>query len=227
MIRAVILDIDGTLIDSNRAHARAFIDAAEELGITAPSLEEVLRMIGMGGDRLIPRAFGFEQDDPIGQRLEELKGNIFRARYLQELEPTRGARALLERLRADGYTLVVATSASPDDVEHLLDRAGVADLVEGATSADEVKESKPAPDVVEAALEEAGVRPDEAVMLGDTPYDVESARRAGVSILAVRTGGWDDEALSGAERVYADPADLLEQYEDSVLGGRSGPSPPD
>lgn len=227
MIRAVILDIDGTLIDSNRAHARAFIDAAEELGVTAPSLEEVLRMIGMGGDRLIPRAFGFEQDDPIGQRLEELKGNIFRARYLQELEPTRGARALLERLRADGYTLVVATSASPDDVGHLLERAGVADLVEGATSADEVEESKPAPDVVEAALEEARVGPDEAVMLGDTPYDVESARRAGVSILAVRTGGWDDEALSGAERVYADPADLLEQYEDSVLGGRSGPSPPD
>src|SRR5699024_8249510 len=105
--------------------------------------------------------------------------------------------------------LVVATSASPEDVEHLLDRAGVTDLVETATSADDVDASKPAPAAVEAALKEAGVKPDEAVMLGDTPYDVESARRAGVAILAVRTGGWDDEALAGAEAVYEDPAALL------------------
>lgn len=226
MIRAVILDIDGTLIDSNRAHAQAFVEAAEELGINAPPVEEVLRMIGMGGDRLIPKAFGFEQDDRLGEQMEERKGNIFRGRYLQELQPTPGARALLERLRANGYTLVVATSASPEDVEHLLERAGVADLIEAATSADDVAESKPAPDVVEAALEEAGVKPDEAVMLGDTPYDVESARRAGVAILAVRTGGWDDEALADAEAVYDHPADLLERYEDSLLGGGSRRSDP-
>lgn len=226
MVRAVILDIDGTLIDSNRAHAQAFVDAADELGITAPPVEEVLRLIGKGGDRLIPEAFGFEQDDPIGERLEERKGNIFRSRYLQELVPTPGARTLLERLRDDGYSLVVATSATPDDVEHLLERAGVADLVEGATSGDDVGESKPAPHVVEAALKEAGVEPDQAVMLGDTPYDVESAGRAGVAILAMRTGGWDDEALSGAAAVYDHPADLLERYEDSLLGQRPGPSDP-
>ena len=227
MIRAVILDIDGTLIDSNAAHARAFVDAAQELGLESPPVNEVLPLIGMGGDRLIPRAFGFEQDDDMGERLEELKGNIFRSRYLQDLKPTPGARALLERLRADGYKLVVATSASPGDVDHLLERAEVADLVGAATSADDVGASKPAPDVVEAALEEAGVAAHEAVMLGDTPYDVEAAGRAGVPILAVRTGGWGDEALAGAATIYDDPADLLARYEDSLLGRRSGAHDPD
>lgn len=227
MIRAVILDIDGTLIDSNAAHARAFVDAAHQLGFESPPVEEVLPLIGMGGDRLIPRAFGFEQDDERGERLEELKGNIFRSRYLQELKPTPGARALLERLRADGYKLVVATSAGPDDVEGLLERAGVADLIESATSADDVDASKPAPDVVQAALEEAGEDREAAVMLGDTPYDVEAAGRAGVRILAVRTGGWDDDALDGAAAIYDDPADLLARYEDSLLGRGAGARDPD
>src|SRR5690606_446349 len=103
------------------------------------------------------------------------------------------------------------------DVVHLLERAGVKDLVGAATSADEVEASKPAPDVVEAALEEAGVAAEEAVMLGDTPYDVEAAGRAGVRILAMRTGGWDDDGLRDAAAIYDDPADLLARYGDSLL----------
>lgn len=220
MIRAVILDVDGTLLYSNEAHARAFVEAAREMGIDPPAVDEVLRLIGMGGDKLIPRAFGFQQDDPQGEELEGRKGNIFRSRYLESLEPTPGVRPLLERLKADGYTLVVATSASPDELGGLLQRAGVRDLIEDATSADEVDESKPEPDVVHAALRQAGVEPHEAVMIGDTPYDVEAARQAGVPILALRTGGWGAEGLSGAIAVYADPAELLDHYGKSLLGRR-------
>jgi HAD superfamily hydrolase (TIGR01509 family) len=217
-IRAVILDIDGTLVDSNQAHAQAYVDAAREIGISSPSATEVWRLIGMGGDKLIPRAFGFEQDDPLGAALDERKGNIFRSRYLQTLNATPGARALLERLRDDGYTLVVATSANEEDVKGLLDRAGVTDLIEDSTSGEEVDASKPDPDVVHAALEGAGVGPDAAIMLGDTPYDVEAASRAGVQIIAVRSGGWGDKDLGGAALVFDHPADLLSHYTETPLG---------
>jgi HAD superfamily hydrolase (TIGR01509 family) len=213
MIRTVILDIDGTLLFSNEAHARAFVEAARELGFTAPPAEEVQRLIGMGGDKLIPRAFGFSQEDDRGQRLEERKGNIFRSRYLHSLQPTPGTRELLERLRSDGYRLVVATSANEEDLDGLLRRAGVKDLIEKATSGGEVDASKPDPDVVHAALEQVGSRPQDAIMIGDTPYDVEAATRAGVGLIAVRTGGWDSEGLQGAIAVFDDPADILEHYD--------------
>ena len=217
-IRAVILDIDGTLVDSNQAHAQAYVDAARELGISSPSKTEVWRLIGMGGDKLIPSAFGFEQDDPRGAALDERKGNIFRSRYLQTLNATPGARALLERLRDDGYALVVATSANEEDVKGLLERAGVSDLIEDSTSGEEVDSSKPDPDVVLAALEGAGVGPDAAIMLGDTPYDVEAASRAGVRMIAVRSGGWGDNDLGGAALVFDHPADLLSHYTETPLG---------
>lgn len=223
MIRSVILDVDGTLLYSNDAHARAFVDAARELGIESPAVEEVRRLIGMGGDKLIPKAFGFEKEERRGQKLEELKGNIFRDRYLQTLVPTPGTRELLERLRADGYTLMVATSAKPEDVDGLLRRAGIRDLIEDATSGDDVDESKPDPDVVHAALRQAGVDPAEALMIGDTPYDVEAAGKAGVGMIALRTGGWSDEDLHGALAIFEDPADLLAHYQLTLLGRQPPP----
>ncbi|HEV2146089.1 MAG TPA: HAD family hydrolase [Longimicrobiaceae bacterium] len=221
-IRAVILDIDGTLVDSNDAHAQAFLDAAEELGMEVPPFREVWRRIGMGGDKLIPEVWGFEKESEQGAKLDGRKGEIFRERYLPGLQPTRGARALLHRLRDDGVKLVVATSAGKDDVKGLLERAGVRDLIQDATSADEVEESKPDPDIVHAALEDAGFPAEQVVMLGDTPYDVEAATRGGVRIVAVRSGGWGDEELSGAVAIYDDPADLLEHYDESPVGRGEG-----
>ncbi len=217
-IRAVILDIDGTLIRSNDAHASAFVEAGAELGYEV-SHDEVLRRIGMGSDRLIPEVFGVEKESEEGKRIEARKGEIFAERYLPGLRPTPGARDLLVRLRRDGLTLAVATSASPDDLEKLLDRAGVADLVPRGKSASpaEVDESKPAPDVVHAALGKAGCAPGEAIMIGDTPYDVEAAGRAGVAILAVRSGGWSDRDLEGAAAIFDDPADLLAHYDATPL----------
>lgn len=217
-IRAVILDIDGTLIRSNDAHAQAFVDAAREQGVEA-DFEQIRRMIGMGGDKLIPRAFGFEKESPQGKRLDGRKGEIFRERYLPGLEPTPGTRELLERMRDDGLTLVVATSAGKDDLRGLLERAGIRDLIEGATSSSDVEESKPDPDVVESALRKAGEAAEDTVMIGDTPYDVEAAQRAGVRLIGVRTGGWSADELRGAIAVFDDPADLLAHYGETPLGG--------
>lgn len=213
-IEAAILDVDGTLILSNDEHAQAFVDAARELGLDA-DYDEIRRLIGMGGDKLIPRAFGFEKESERGTELSERKGEIFREKYLPNLKPAPGARALLERMREDGLRLVVASSANEDDLGKLLEQAGVQDLIEDATSAGEVEESKPEPDVVQQALKEAGVDADRVVMLGDTPYDVEAAGRAGVRIVGVRCGGWGDKDLSGAAAVYDDPAHLLTEYDRS------------
>lgn len=221
-VRAVILDVDGTLVYSNDAHAQAFVDAAGELGHEGVRFEEVRPLIGMGGDKLIPRVFGVEKETPEGKEISKRKGEIFRERYLPELQPTPGARELLERMRADGLRLVVATSAQKKDLQGLLERAGVEELIQASTSASEVEESKPDPDVVNAALEDAGAPAERVVMLGDTPYDVEAAKRAGVRLVAVRCGGWGDEDLRGAVAIYDDPADLLAHYRDSPLGEGAG-----
>lgn len=212
-LRAVILDIDGTLIDSNDAHAHAWMDGAAEFGHEL-EFSQVRPLIGVGGDNVLEAVIGVDTGDPEGARIRQRVGEIFRTRYLPELQPTNGARELLLRIKAEGLQCVAATSASSDDVAALLGKAGVRDLVEGATSAADVDRPKPAPDVVEAALERAGVRADEAVMLGDTPYDIRSAARAGVPLIALRCGGWwDNRELEGAVAIFDDPADVLTHYE--------------
>jgi HAD superfamily hydrolase (TIGR01509 family) len=212
--RAVILDVDGTLIDSNDAHASAWVDACAEAGFSV-DFHEARRLIGMGGDKVLPRLTGLTEESDEGKRLTERRGEIFRERYLPTLKPFPGARALLERFREDGLELAVATSASEKDLEPLLKQAGVQDLIDQSTSSDDADESKPDPDIVRAALRRVGVEAGEAVMLGDTPYDVEASGRAGVACVALRCGGWDDEALGRAVAVYQDPTELLARYDES------------
>jgi phosphoglycolate phosphatase-like HAD superfamily hydrolase len=214
---AVILDIDGTLLDSNDAHADAWVDVGREFGYDIP-WEKARRLIGMGGDKVLPALTGLEKNDPAGRRIADRRGEIFRGRYLPTLRPTPGTRALLERMREEGRKLVVATSASADDLDGLLDATGGADLIESSTSAGDAERSKPDADIVLAALEETGCPPNQVVMIGDTPYDVEAAGRAGVDIIAVRCGGWGDDELRGAVAIFDDPADLLENYDLSPLG---------
>ena len=213
-VRAAILDIDGTLIDSNDAHAQAWVDVGKEMGFDI-EFGHVRRLIGMGGDKVLPELTGLEDDSDEAEKVKKRRGEIFRERYLPTLQPFPKARELLERFQADGMALVVATSASKDDMGKLLEKAGIKDLIEEKTSQSDVEASKPDPDVIEAAVEKAGCKPSEAVMLGDTPYDVEAARRAGVPCVALRCGGWDDEELSDAVAIYDDPADLLANYAES------------
>jgi HAD superfamily hydrolase (TIGR01509 family) len=212
--RAVILDIDGTLIDSNDAHADAWVAVGREFGIEIP-WEKARRLIGMGGDKVLPALTGLFADEPLGERIEERRGEIFRTRYAPQLRVFPGTRPLLERMKRDGLKLVVATSASADDLETLLAATGAADLIEDSTSAGDAESSKPDPDIVQAALDATGFPPEQVRMLGDTPYDVEAARRAGVEIVALRCGGWQDHELRGASAVYADPSDLLDRYDES------------
>jgi HAD superfamily hydrolase (TIGR01509 family) len=218
-IKAIILDIDGTLLLSNDAHAKAFAEAAATLRVQA-NFETIRRLIGKGSDKLIPEAFGLEPESDPGKKITELKGAIFKTRYLAILEPAPGARALLEKFRQQGIDRIAATSAGDDEVTQLLDRAGVRDLVPKFTTSDDVQASKPNPDVVEAALKKIGHDRNVVAMLGDTPYDVEAAQRAGVPIIAVRSGGWTERDLKGALAIYEDPADVLAHY-DRIFAART------
>lgn len=217
-LRAVILDVDGTLVDSNDAHARAWVEAFSEAGRQV-DYEQVRRLIGKGGDKLMPEVSGVEKESEEGRRISERRSAIFQERYLPAVRAFPHTRELLQRIRASGLTLVVASSAAGDELGPLLEAAGAADLVADQTSSSDADSSKPDPDIVQAALDKAGLRPDECLMLGDTPYDVEAAGRAGVGVVALRCGGWDDQGLAGALAVYADPADLLEHYDESPLAG--------
>lgn len=214
--RGVILDVDGTLIDSNDAHARAWSDAGDRLGYEIP-FEKVRPLIGMGGDRVMPILVGLEKDSDEGQELSSVRSDIFKRRYLPEIQAFPRVRDLVIRLREDGFDRVVASSSSADDLDDLLEVAGVSDLVRSATSADDADRSKPAPDIVESAVARANVERQRLIMIGDTPYDVEAARRARVPLVAVRCGGWADPDLEGAAAIFDDPADLLAHYEEVFL----------
>jgi HAD superfamily hydrolase (TIGR01509 family) len=217
-VRAAVLDIDGTLIDSNDAHAHAWVDVGKEMGYDI-DFAHVRSLIGKGGDKVIPEITGLDAESDEAEKVKKRRGEIFQERYLPTLQPFPHARELLERFQADGMTLVVATSASKDDMGKLLEKAGIKDLIEEKTSQSDVEASKPDPDVIEAAVEKAGCKPAEAVMLGDTPYDVEASRRAGVPCVALRCGGWGDEDLKDAVAIYDDPADLLANYDRSPYAG--------
>jgi len=207
-IQAVLLDLDGTLIDSNDAHAHAWVMALAECDIAMP-FARVRRLIGKGGDKLLPELTGIRPDSPLGELINRRCGTIFEEQFLPIIRPFPRARDLLVRLNDEGLRLVVATSASGDLLDRLVEAAGATGLLHGAASSEDVEHSKPDPDVVEAALAKAGCAPAEALMLGDTPYDIAAAGRAGVATVALRCGGWQDPDLRGARAIYADPADLL------------------
>jgi HAD superfamily hydrolase (TIGR01509 family) len=211
-IKGILLDIDGTLLDSNDAHARAFEKAFAEHGLEIP-YDHIRPLVGMGSDKLIPSLTGFEAESAQGEKISARKKGIFEERYLPQLQPTRGARALLERFLADGLTLVVATSAGGDEMKGLLEQAGIEDLIHDATSSGEVESSKPDPDVIGAAIKKSKLDAEELLMIGDTPYDIEAAAKAKVKTIALRCGGWwDDDALAGAVGIYDDPQELAERW---------------
>jgi HAD superfamily hydrolase (TIGR01509 family) len=219
VLAAVLVDIDGTLVDSNDAHAHAWVEAFADQNITI-DFAAVRRCIGMGGDKLMPAVSGIDADSDVGQRISTRRAAIFKTKYLPTVQPFRGARELVALVKARGFTAVAASSAKRDELEALLTIAGAESLLDGATSSDDAEESKPDPDIVQAALRHAKTRPEAAVMIGDTPFDVEAARRAGVAAIAFRCGGWGDADLQGAREMYDGPWDLAARLEGSALGGR-------
>ena len=225
MVTAVLFDVDGTLVDSNDAHANAWVQAFAEHGIAVP-FDTVRRAIGMGGDKLMPLVSGIAEDTARGRQIAATRARIFKSDFLPGIQPFRGSRELVAAMKAAGKTAVAASSAQKDELTPLLAIAGAELLMDAATSSDDADESKPAPDIVEAALERAGATPDRAIMIGDTPYDVEAARRAGVRIIAFRSGGWSDVDLDGAMAIYDGAWDLLARLDESPLVIEVGLSSP-
>jgi HAD superfamily hydrolase (TIGR01549 family) len=215
-VRGVILDMDGTLVDTNEAHAQTWVDALNSFGYEV-TLDVVRPLMGQGGDKLIPRLTGKTKDSEIGKTLAAHRSELFEQRHLESVEAFPNTRRLVARLRDLGLKVVVASSSRRDHLARLIEAAAIGDLIDSATSASDVDESKPDPDVIEAALEKLGLAPDQVMMIGDTPYDIEAAARVGVRTIALRCGGWQDEGLTGAIAVYADPADLLANIEASPL----------
>jgi HAD superfamily hydrolase (TIGR01509 family) len=215
-IETVVFDVDGTLTDSNRAHAGTWTQAFREQGVAVDE-QTVRRLIGMGGDKLIPAVAHVEEESETGKAIAARKKELFTA-LMPTLGPTRGARELLEYLRARGIDLVIATSADDREVKALLIRAGVDELVPVRSSKDDADRSKPDPDIVQAALTRAQARPELTLMVGDTPYDVEAARKAGIDVVALRCGGyWSDQELRGAVEIFDDPAELLAHWRELAL----------
>jgi len=214
-LRAVLLDVDGTLIDSNAAQARAWLDAFEKAHVDIePDL--VRRLIGKGGDRMLREAADLDINAEPGKTIAQRHGTFFAERYLPTLRPTRGARELLMWLRSRGAQLVVATSAGEKEMRASLRTAGIEDLIDVFTSSDDASETKPDPDILGAALHKSGRSAAESVMIGDTPYDCEAARRIGVAAIGLQSGGWHRGDLE-CEAVFDDPADLLDNYRASPL----------
>ena len=211
---AVLLDIDGTLVDSNGAHAAAWSDAFMTHGRHHPP-EEIRPLIGKGGDKLLREVASLDDESGEGKTISEARAEIFKTVYLPTLAPTPGAAAFVQWLFESRLTVVVATSAKEEEVEALLTICGGQALVKDATTSDDAERSKPDPDILVAALEKSGSSPDRAIMIGDTPYDIEAARRAGLRTIALRCGGWDDAELHGSIAIYDDPRDLMDRLSQS------------
>lgn len=224
MIRATLLDVDGTLVQSNVAHARAWSDAFAAHGFRIRA-QSVLPLIGMGGEKIFATLTpGLDPERGLGHAIAQQRSHIFLDCYAGDLEPTPGARELLEALHERGDTLIIASSAQEDELQTLLRAARVDDLIELAATSDDAQRSKPAPDIIRAAIAKARVDPTLCTMLGDTPYDILAAHRAGVPVVALTCGGWPREELSDAEEIYADPADVLDHLHGSALTQRVEPA---
>jgi phosphoglycolate phosphatase-like HAD superfamily hydrolase len=225
-IRAVLFDIDGTLLDSNDAQAHAWLDSLRGHGRSVP-FERVRSKIGMGADKLLADLAGVDHESIEGRSIEERRTAILKAYYLPDVGPFHGARMLVDRLRSRGLVCAAVSSAPSEDILDLLRTAGVADLMDVVVSGDDVDRTKPDADLVASALERIGVAPQEALMIGDTPYDIEAGRRSGVGVVALRCGGgWTDRDLAGAVAIYDDPEALSSRLDSSPLALDHQSDPP-
>ena len=212
-VPGVLFDVDGTLVDSNYLHTLAWSRALRDGGDWAP-MNEIHRLIGMGGEQLTERLLGHPSDDAADRW-----GHHYEA-LIDEVVVFPGASELLVELHDAGLRVVLASSAPADQVEQMIDLLGVADAIDAATSSDDADESKPAPDIFNAALKAGNVDPGRAFVVGDSIWDVQAARDAAMATIAVESGGFSRHELTeeGATVVYRNTHDLLDQWRTSPLG---------
>lgn len=215
MAVAAILDIDGTLVDTNYQHTIAWYRAFAECGVQ-PAAWRIHRHIGMGGDQLVEAVAGREVDAEHGEAIRDAEKRFY-AELIDEIRPFDGARELIAELKARGHTVVLASSAHGDDVEHYVDQLDARELVDAWTTSADVEQTKPEPDLVAAAIAKAGEL--SAVMVGDTVWDVEAADRADVKTIGVLTGGFSDSELrqAGAVAVFESVIELRERLDSTPL----------
>ena len=218
--RAILFDIDGTLVDSNDAHVEAWHRAFSADG-HAFSRHQIHAQVGKGGDNLVPSLLPNVSAE-VQERLAEAEGEIYRREYMPKVEPFEGATEVLKRLAERGHTLVLASSASRAEVDHYVELLDADGLISGTTSKDDVARSKPCPDIFAAALDLTGGLAATAIVIGDTPYDVIAARRAGIDSIAVLSGGFPCDELEscGPVAIYESVLDLERDYDQSPLAGQ-------
>lgn len=221
MLQAVIFDIDGTLIDSNDLHAEAWQRAFHQFGHEIP-YRELRRQIGKGGDKYVPYFLSAEDNARFGKDVDKFKTELFKREYASRIKPFRRVRELFEHIRHEGLRIAFATSSKGEELERYKQLLNVGGLVDEATSKDDARESKPAPDIFSAALEKLGLEPAEAIAVGDTPYDAQACRQIGLIIVGMLCGGFAEQELrdAGCCAVYRDPEDLLERFSESPLATR-------
>ena len=215
MPRAAILDVDGTLVDTNYHHTIAWYRAFRQHEIGLP-IWRIHRHIGMGGDQLVGSLAGEEVESERGDDIRSAEKALYMA-LIEEVEPLTGARDLIVDLKDTGHPVVLASSAKPDEVEHYLDLLAARELVDGWTTSGDVEATKPEPDLVQAAVDKAGS--EDAVMVGDSTWDCEAAKRAGLETIAVLTGGFSEQELldAGASVVFESIEELRERLPETPL----------
>lgn len=220
MIRGVIFDLDGTLVDSNDLHVLAWQETFRHFGKEIP-LERLREQIGKGGDQYLPVFLSEQEMREFGDDADKYRGEVFKKKYLREVKPFPKVHELFERLRADGKKIALASSGKEDEVRRYEKLLGIAGMVDCMTTSDQVAHSKPKADVFIAALNMLALPPDEAVAIGDTPYDIAAAKKIELGVVGVLCGGFPEQTLreAGAVAIFRDPAELLERYYQSPLAG--------
>jgi HAD superfamily hydrolase (TIGR01509 family) len=222
-LTAVIFDIDGTLTDSVDIHAMAWQEALRNFGHEI-SYDKIRRQIGKGGDQLLQTLLSRSEHEDHGEKLDDFRGELFKRKYMKLIRPLSMVPELFRHIREQGTKIVLASSAKRDEVEEYEKLLQIDDLVEHETSSDDAERSKPHPDIFVAAMKRLGNPPAEQVIaVGDTPYDSQATAAISVACIGVTSGGWSREELraAGCIQMYAGPADLLAQFDDSALNVRS------
>lgn len=223
-IRAVIFDVDGTLVDTVDAHAESWQRQLKKEGVEA-DFQKVRGQIGKGGDQLMPEFLSPETVDERGEEIDKARSELYKNEYLKNVKPFPKVRELFERIKADGKLIALASSGKDEEIKHYKKLLNIEDLVDDGTTSDDAEESKPEPDIFLAALDklkkkDASINAAKAVVIGDTHYDVIAAKKANLRTIAVLCGGFEEKLLreAGAIAIYRDPADLLSKYDESPLG---------
>ncbi len=216
-MKAIIFDVDGTLVDSVDLHAEAWRRAFERFGKNI-DFNAVRNQIGKGGNELMPHFFGKKELEEFGTEMKEFRGKLFKEKFIQKVKPFPKVRDLMLRLKEDEKLIAVGSSAHKDELDHYLELVDIKDLLDATTSADDIERAKPHPDIFQYITTKLDVLPGNLLVVGDSPYDAEAAGKAQIQTIGVRCGGFDEAALyeAGMIALYDDPADILRQYQSAL-----------